>query len=372
MVGSQPLRRPKVYYRGVVELVLISGVLTALPTLGWWWIQPRFPELVNTGSGGATGILPLLASMLQHRSIVLSLAMSGFFLMLAFLLSITPAQRWLVSNAQVEAEPSLFNWFVGKIAQTAKSQKQGQKQAGAYMEDGDQDDLEQIAIPDIDVSPAEANEAAPPSQEDGQAPEQQQSQSSVPQQSGAPEQQTQPAQQQSQSSVPQQSDTPGQQTQPVQQQSQPSVPQQSGAPGQQTQPAQQDPSGSRAPTGQPQPGQSEPDQSEADQSQPGQMPSQLQQEEEILDEEDDSLESITDVADILSAFDEEKQIDPRLVALSEGLDDIEGRSLLAISRHVIRRLKEEKDRPPPTQPKPPSMAETDQHRLSAPMEATGI
>ncbi len=77
-------------------------------------------------------------------------------------------------------------------------------------------------------------------------------------------------------------------------------------------------------------------------SQPGQVPTV----EAMITEEqaEDALADMGDVSDILSAFEEDAEVDPYLEALSASLEDVEIRELARLMRRIRAALQEERPR----------------------------
>jgi dihydropteroate synthase len=62
------------------------------------------------------------------------------------------------------------------------------------------------------------------------------------------------------------------------------------------------------------------------------------------DQAEDALADMGDVSDILSAFEEDAEVDPYLEALSASLEDVEIRELARMTRRIRAALQEKRAR----------------------------
>ncbi|OUC07690.1 hypothetical protein RY27_13390, partial [Litorilinea aerophila] len=76
--------------------------------------------------------------------------------------------------------------------------------------------------------------------------------------------------------------------------------------------------------------------------QPGQIPTVEAM--SAGDQAEDAMADMGDVSDILSAFEEDAEVDPYLEALSTSLEDVEIRELTRLTRRIRAALQEERAR----------------------------
>ncbi|MCC9077382.1 hypothetical protein FKZ61_014850 [Litorilinea aerophila] len=269
---------------------------------------------------------PLWLALARQPTIVATVAAALFCLLAALVVALLPP-LWLfgVGRLETKAVASLVQQ-VQNLIQTGQQETEP-AEAGAS-----------AAVPptaDAQTPPAEATAGQPQASESG-AP-------TSPQTTGQPA-----AQPTGQTTQPPAAGTPpqGQTAQPQTGPQAPAAaqPQQPPAqPGQTPPPAEGQPQGQQA---------QQPDQAQAStQSAPGSpppvpQPGQIPTVEAMIteDQAEDALADMGDVSDILSAFEEDAEVDPYLEALSTSLEDVEIRELTRLTRRIRAALQEERAR----------------------------
>lgn len=329
---------PKVPQRQLLPLILLGMLLVALLLLGqWFWLTRTFsvpePQIVLPSER-----IPLVASLLRQKAIVVSLAASAFTMLLALLAAVSPLTWWarlLSLFGKAPAGQYMSAVLRGQEPQTAEEWVAAQAaflgvpptvlatEALATPQPGQAPGVPPAqGQPSSGQPPAGQQPGAPPAP--GQpgtlpAPAQQPGAPGQPPQPGAPPAPGQPGTLPAGQQPPaQQPGTPGQPPQP----GAPPAPGQQPLPADQQQPPAQQP-GAPQPPGQPAPAAPPP--------QPGLQ--QLLATEEKMD-----IKELTDIGDILSSFKESDDIPAQLLALSQSLNEVDLDALVAHSRRVVTRL----------------------------------
>lgn len=314
MAVSEVTVRVRVLRARLFELGLYSSLLTTATMVAWWFWQRQAvgnalpgdmaPEMADS--------LPILTRLLLQKPIVLAFALAELILGLALLLAVVPMGWWLKSGQLEHPEVSPVTWLARSLSGTLSPAEEMPP-----------------AVPNAETAPALDNPvqlaAQPPGAgavtpaQGGDAP--------APASPGQPPQPQQPAANPAQPPAPAQNGT---QPTPVQS----GVPSPASQPPQPAQPPQSD-----------QPAQS----AQPPEMSPAQESSGLLQSLEIPPEEE-SLESLTDVSDILASFIDEDLVDPMLAELSASLEDVEIVALATSSRRLAHELHYARSRRPVAEP----------------------
>lgn len=302
----------------VFILLLSSMLLITFLLIGQWlWLTHSLsPSTVAMSLPSERA--PLIDSLLRQKAIVWSLILSAATMLIALFVAVSPLPWWIRLRI--------------RFGQASGAQPMNEVWWGQEPQSAEEWVAAQAALAGAPPSPVAGQPGSPPPDQAAAATVAASGQPPQPgQASGAPGQQPpSPNGQQAPGQPAQQSGAPGQPPQ-AGAPAQPGVPQpgQPIAPGQQPPP----PNGQQAP-GQPAaPGQQPP--------QPGAPGQQSQQDLQQLLAQNETLDvkELTDIGDILSSFKENDEIPPHLLALSQSLGEIDGKTLLAKSERVAAQLK---------------------------------